>query len=149
MPPSTLGIFVLAILVVLGGFMLYIKHKSGSGTGINTPTPTTTVDDYVASHGDPEAIFVLDITRDNELNAVVLVYENELVIEGKTIERDKITDVTFYNAQNPYLDKEYHLVLKSSIPDEPPIEVPVGNDAQYAKDVATQLVNQLHIDQPT
>lgn len=145
MPPSTLGIFVVAILVVLGGFMLFIKHKSSGSECINTQSSDATVDDYVASHGEPEAVFVLDITRSNELNAVVLVYEHEIVIEGTLIERDKIADVSFYNAQNPYLDKEYHLVFTTTIPDKPTIEAHIGNDAQYAKDIATQLAKHLHI----
>ena len=140
LPPTTLGIFVVAIIVVLLLFALFVNHKS-SVNGKNKPLSSTetTVDDYVAAHGDPETILVLDSIRSNELNYVILIYKDEVIVEGKPIKHDSITDVSFFNAQNPYMDKEYHLVITTHDTDNLTIEVPMGNDLENAENIVNQL----------
>ncbi len=141
--PSAIGILVLAILVALGGFVFFVERRSNKS--VTSKVVSATVDDYVASNGEPEDVIVLDATRSNELDAVVLVYEKNLVIEGKPVERDKITGVTFFNAQNPYVTSEYHLVVNTTIPEIPSVDTPIGNDAQYAEDIVTQLSKHLNL----
>ena len=141
--PSELGTLVLVLLVLLGGFVFFAKRNSSRS--VASRVATVTVDDYVASHGDPEDVIVLDATRSNELDAVVLVYGKDLVIEGKPVQRDKITGVTFNNAQNPYVTNEYHLVLNTTIPETPLIDTPIGSDAQYAEDIVAQLSKHLNL----
>lgn len=145
MPPTTLGIFVLAMIVLLCIFVLFVKRNSGGYINDRRNTSEETVDDYVAMHGEPEEIMVTDATRSNELNAVILVYENEIVIEGQPVQRDKITNVTFYNAQNPYLEKEFHLVISTSVPETPTIETPIGSDAESAKEITARLMSLLSL----
>ena len=59
--------------------------------------------------------------------------------------RDCIADASFYNAQVPYMDKEYHLVLTLSDKDIITIEVPMGNDLENAEYVVEQLKNRLSL----
>ena len=144
--PSALGILVLAMIVLLIGFVMFVKRDSRGIAPKQIAIEKTSVDDYVASHGEPEAVFVLDATRSNELDAVVLVYEHEIVIEGQPLERDKVSSVTFYNAQNPYVEKEFRLVINTTDPELPSVETPMGCDAQQASEIVTQLMEQLHLE---
>lgn len=146
LPPATLGILVLAILLVVGGFALFVKYNSRGGHVNKSSSAATTVDDYVALHGEPQDMFVLDVTRSNELDAVVLVYEHEIVLEGIPLECDKITNVTFYNAQNPYMEKEYRLVINTTTTERSSIEIPMGSDVQHAEDITTQLAKLLQLE---
>ena len=138
---GTLGILFLVLLVLLGAFLFFVKKHSGN----DDTTATTTVDDYVASHGEPIDAIVLDATRSNELPAVILVYDSEIVVDGSPIERDKITNVTFYNAGNPYMGNDYLLVITTSLPDRPTIETPIGNDAKLASDAVTRMADHLNL----
>ena len=145
-PPETLVILFVAIIVVLVLFALYVNHKTkGDKWDKEISHRATTVDDYIAIHGEPETILVLDSIRANDLNSVVLVYEEVIVVEGKSIMRDCIADASFYNAQVPYMDKEYHLVLTLSDKDIITIEVPMGNDLENAEYVVEQLKNRLSL----
>ena len=141
--PSEMGILVLVLLAGLGCFVYFVKRNSSKS--VTSKVSIATVDDYVASHGEPDDVIVLDATRSNELDAVVLVYGKYLVIEGKLVERDKITGITFYNAQNPYVTSEYHLVVNTTIPETPSVETPIGSDAQYAEDIVAQLSQHLNL----
>ena len=147
MSPTTLAIFVIVLLVLLYVFVLFVKHSSNKGLGkpIVGETDADTVEDYVATHGEPEAVFVLDVTRSNELNAVVLVYEHEVVINGRPVPRDKITKATFYNDANPYLNSDYLLVLHTSLPDQPTIKDSIGTDVEWAKQTTAELAQHLNI----
>jgi hypothetical protein len=146
LPPSTLGILVLVMFVFLGVFVFFVKRNSAKDATTKTEPAKviTTVEDYVAMHGEPDTVFVLDATRSNDIDAVILAYEHEIVVEGQPVEREKVTNVTFYNAQNPYMDKEFRMAISATDPERPSVEVPVGNDAQYAEEIVTQLAEFLH-----
>lgn len=147
LPLDTLGILVFVLLVFLGGFVIFVKYNSRRSHVNKSSSATTTVDDYVALHGEPQAVFVMNVTRSNELDAVVLVYEHEIVLEGKPLECDKITNVTFYNAQNPYMEKEYRLVINTTLTEQPSFEIPMGNDALQAEEITTQLAKHIRLAQ--
>ena len=139
--PMQLGILTLALFVLLGVFIYVARKNTDKDLAALTAQKDEpdTVDDYVVAHGEPENVVVLDATRSNELNSVILVYDNELIINGEPIERGKITNVTFNNANNPYVNCDYQLVLTTTIPDKPTVKTPVGSDSQWASEVATQL----------
>ena len=146
MPQSTLWTIILAFMVCLTLFTLYLRHDSEKHLkrGLAPKDEASdTVEEFVAMHGEPEAEFVLDVTRSNELDGVVLLYEKEIVVNGKVYERDKITDVTFNNAATPYTTSEYQLVLTTSMPDKPVIKAPMGMDAERARGIAADLAQQL------
>lgn len=143
-PPETLGILVVAIIAALVLFTLFVNRKNKGDEDRENSPETTTVDDYIALHGEPEAILVLDSIRANDLNSAVLVYGDEIIVEGRSIMRDCIADASFYNAQVPQMDKEYHLVLSLSDKGiKTTVEVPVGNDLENAENVVEQLKNLL------
>lgn len=141
--PTTLGILALVLIVLLGAFIFFVRARSGRESS-ETPTETT-VEDYVNTHGEPEDVIVLDVTRNNELAAVILVYDHEIIVDGNPVQRDKITNVTFYNAANPYVNSEYLLVITTSLPECPTIETPAGSDAKLASDAATRLAGHLDL----
>ncbi len=143
--PMQLGILTLALFVLLGVFIYLARKHSEKDLAAFTAQKDEpdTVDGFVEAHGEPEAVVVLDATRSNELNYVVLVYENELIVNGEPIERGKITNVTFNNANNPYVNSDYQLVLTTTIPDKPTVKAPVGSDSHWASEVTTQLAEYI------
>lgn len=144
--PMQLGILILALFVLLGVFIYFTRERSDKDLAALTAQKKDepdTVDDYVEAHGEPEAVVVLDATRSNELNSVVLVYEHELVVNGEPIERSKVTDVTFNNANNPYVNCDYQLVITTTIPDKTTVKTRVGSDSHWASEVATQLAQYI------
>ena len=138
-----MGTLVLVTIVLLGAFVLFVRWRSGHDD--EADTPEATVDDYVAANGEPEDAIIMDVTRSNELAAVVLVYDNDIIVNGNPIARDKITNVTFYNASNPYVNSEYLLVITTSLPECPSVETTIGTDARQASDVVTRLAGHLNL----
>ena len=123
------------IVIVLYGFYLYqTKHRDKD----NDKQPMT-VDDYVATNGEPVDMVVLDATRCNELGAVILVYDHTLVVNGQPIERSEVTGATFNNGAVPYVDNRYQIVLTTTMPDHPTIHIPVGSEATFASEALQQL----------
>lgn len=143
--PMQLGILILVLFVLLGVFIYFTRRRSDYDLAVLTAKndEPDSVDDYVEAHGEPEAVVVLDATRSNELNSVILVYEHELVVNGEPIERSKVTNVTFNNANNPYVNSDYQLVLTTTIPDKTTVKTRVGSDSQWASEVATQLAQYI------
>lgn len=143
--PVQLGILILAVFILLGIFIYVAGKRSDKDLAVFTAheDKPDTVDDFVEAHGEPETVIVLDATRNNELNCVILVYEHELVVNGEPIERSKVTNVTFNNASTPYTISDYQLVLTTTIPDKPTVKTPVGSDAHWASEVATQLAQYI------
>lgn len=131
----------LALVIGIVAFAWVIRRRKDDF--VETNSSPKLVDDYVNVHGDPIDVVVLDVTRSNELCAVVLVYDHELVINGETIDRSTVTGVTFNNAANPYVGGDYQLVFSTSNPDKPTIKTPVGNDAGWASEVATQMAQYI------
>ena len=123
------------IVIVMIGFYLYkIGYRGTSHDNVKQ-----TVDDYVEANGEPIDMIALDPTRCNEPDAVILVYEHDLVTNGITIPRNKVKSITFNNAAMPYVDNRYQIVLTTSLSDMPIIHLWVGADATYASEVLQQL----------
>ena len=140
--PATMWI-VVAFLVALAAFVFFMRRRTGGSAPTSDVVTAETVDDYIAAHGTPEEVLVLDATRSDELSAVVLVYENEIVIDCKRIERDKVEGVTFYNAQNPYMASEYTLAVTTADPDCPSAIATIGGDVERARELTTHLAELL------
>ena len=123
------------IVIVLYGFYLY-QTKHGDKDNVKPPM---TVDDYVAANGEPVDVVVLDATRCNELSAVILVYDHILVVNGRPMGRDQVTNATFNNGAVPYVDNRYQIVLTTTMAEQPTVHIPVGADAKFASEVLQQL----------
>lgn len=137
--PVEIGL-IFAVVVAMVVLWFVAKHQRDNLGPEKVPA---TVDDYVAANGEPIDMVVLDPTRSNELIAVVLVYADTLVIEGRALPREAVTDVTFYNASVPYMNSSYQMVVSTTLPDKPTIKADVGSDAEWAKQVTAQIAQYI------
>ena len=98
-----------------------------------------TVDELIAKYGDPDDIILLDASRGNEVDSVVLVYDSTMIINGEKINKSDISEVTFKNAAIAYLPDDYQVILISKNPKIPPIQLHVGYERKWAMKVVEQL----------
>ena len=98
-----------------------------------------TVDELIAQYGDPDDIILLDASRGNEADSVVLVYDTMMIINGEKINKSDISEVTFKNAAIAYLPDDYQVILISKNPNIPPIQLHVGYERKWAMKVVEQL----------
>ena len=98
-----------------------------------------TVDELIAKYGDPDDIILLDASRGNEADSVVLVYDSMMMINGEKINKSDISEVTFKNAAIAYLPDDYQVILISKNPKIPPIQLHVGYERKWAMKVVEQL----------
>ena len=98
-----------------------------------------TVDELIAKYGDPDDIILLDASRGNEVDSVVLVYDSMMMINGEKINKSDISEVTFKNAAIAYLPDDYQVILISKNPKIPPIQLHVGYERKWAMKVVEQL----------
>ena len=98
-----------------------------------------TVDELIAKYGDPDDIILLDASRGNEVDSVVLVYDSMMMINGEKINKSDISEVTFKNAAIAYLPDDYQVILNSKNPKIPPIQLHVGYERKWAMKVVEQL----------
>ena len=98
-----------------------------------------TVDELIAKYGDPDDIILLDASRGNEVDSVVLVYDSTMMINGEKINKSDISEVTFKNAAIAYLPDDYQVILISKNPKIPPIQLHVGYERKWAMKVVEQL----------
>lgn len=98
-----------------------------------------TVDELIAKYGDPDDIILLDASRGNEADSVVLVYDSMMMINGEKINKSDISEVTFKNAAIAYLPDDYQVILISKNPKIPQIQLHVGYERKWAMRVVEQL----------
>lgn len=98
-----------------------------------------TVDELIAKYGDPDDIVLLDASRGNEAEGVVLVYDSMMIINGEKINKSDISEVTFKNAAIAYLPDDYQVILISKNPKIPQIQLHVGYERKWAMKVVEQL----------
>ena len=98
-----------------------------------------TVDELIAKYGDPDDIILLDASRGNEADSVVLVYDSTMIINGEKINKSDISEVTFKNAAIAYLPDDYQVILISKNPKIPPIQLHVGYERKWAMKIVEQL----------
>lgn len=102
-----------------------------------------TMEEAHAEYGEPDGVIVTDATRANEIDGCILVYKKNriLVIAGEPVSMDDITDVTSVNTATPYTIGQYQVVLTTKRPDRQYIRLDVGMDAEWAKDVAMEILD--------
>ena len=98
-----------------------------------------TVDELIAKYGDPDDIILLDASRGNEVDSVVLVYDSMMIINGEKINKSDISEVTFKNAAIAYLPDDYQVILISKNPKIPQIQLHVGYERKWAMKIVEQL----------
>ena len=104
-----------------------------------------TVDELIAKYGDPDDIILLDASRGNEVDSVVLVYDSTMIINGEKINKSDISEVTFKNAAIAYLPDDYQVILISKNPKIPQIQLHVGYERKWAMKVVEQLQHHVSL----
>ena len=104
-----------------------------------------TVDELIAKYGDPDDIVLLDASRGNEAEGVVLVYDSTMMINGEKINKSDISEVTFKNAAIAYLPDDYQVILISKNPKIPSIQLHVGYERKWAMKIVEQLQHHLSL----
>lgn len=104
-----------------------------------------TVDELIAKYGDPDDIILLDASRGNEADSVVLVYDSTMIINGEKINKSDISEVTFKNAAIAYLPDDYQVILISKNPKIPQIQLHVGYERKWAMKVVEQLQHHVSL----
>ena len=131
-------------IVVFLLFAIYMNEKHRRRTVDDTIRPSAmTVDALTAQYGQPEDVILLDATRANEAMGVILVYKNFFVVEGRRLDKDTITDITFNNCGTPYARDEYQVIIDTNSPEDGYIHVKTGYDATWTKEVTEDIKKNL------
>lgn len=109
------------------------------------------IEEAEAELGTPDDMILTDATRGNELAGNIMVYLSRrlLVIDGVEVNMDDIADVATVNMATPYTPGDYHVVLTLREPRKDYIRLPVGKDAQFAMQVATDIIDSIKGAHPT
>lgn len=139
------NVYVLFALVLFFPLLIWrMSRKKDLGA---TSTSRLTIEEAHAEYGEPDGVIVTDATRANEIDGCILVYKKNriLVIAGEPVRMDDITDVASVNTATPYTVGQYQVVLTTKRPDHQYIRLDVGMDAEWAKDVAMEILDELGV----
>lgn len=132
-----------AVVAVLIGYAVKLFWNKKQSKIVPDPKKNhpKTVDELIAKYGDPDDLVLLDASRGNEAEGVVLVYDKDdfLIVNGERINKSDISEVTFKNAAIAYLPDDYQVILNSKNPNIPQIQLHVGYERKWAMKVVEQL----------
>lgn len=137
-----LKVIATSLLAVLATpFTLLLTFWKKKGDDSSESRKNKTVDELIAQYGDPDDLVLLDASRGNEAEGVVLVYDKGdfLIVNGEKINKSDISEVTFKNAAIAYLPDDYQVILISKNPKIPQIQLHVGYERKWAMRVVEQL----------
>ena len=126
---------LLAVLAAPIVLPLFLKKK-GNDSAKSQPK---TIDDLIAQFGEPDDIVLLDATRGNDPDYVVLCYDKSLIINGIEIKKSDIAEITFNNAAVAYMPNDYQIIVVPVDPQQPFIHLRVGLDGTRAMQITEQL----------
>lgn len=136
--------FVLFALVLF--IPLFLWRKSANKDDESEPhVNKLTLDEAVNQYGEPDEHIVVDATLANESAGCILVYKDKrlLVVAGEPVGMGSVTDVSTVNTATPYTIGQYQLVLTTNIAGRQYIRVNVGMDAEWARNVAMQVIDAM------
>ena len=141
----------LALLVVPFAYGWQQLRRKHEGESASIEKRFQTVEEAEAELGAPDGTILTDATRGNELAGNILVYHSRrlLVIDGVEVNMDDIADVATVNMATPYTPGDYHVVFTLREPRKDYIRLPVGKDAQFAMQVATDIIDSINGAHPT
>lgn len=104
-----------------------------------------TIEEAIAEYGEPDDSIIADATRANEAAGSILVYKQKriLVFGGVPVSMDTIKDVSSVNTATPYTFGQYQVVLTTTLHDRQYMRLDVGMDAEWARDVAMQVIDAM------
>ena len=146
-------IYPLVFLAIIACAILFKRCKEPEDVIVEEEHHQT-LQNLIDSYGQPADIIVTDVTRGNETDGAVLVYDKGgrqgkgfLVCNGTQIDKDDITDVTFHNKFGTAfgLPDEFQVVLSTNDENQPLIGIRAGNDINTAKEIIAQIKSHLEI----
>ena len=143
-----LKVIATSLLAVLATpFTLLLTFWKKKGDDSSESRKNKTVDELIAQYGDPDDLVLLDASRGNEAEGVVLVYDKGdfLIVNGEKINKSDISEVTFKNAAIAYLPDDYQVILDSKNPKTPSIQLHVGYERKWAMKIVEQLQHHLSL----
>lgn len=96
-------------------------------------------------YGTPSDIIVLNATRYNQTDSVILAYDNAgfFIVNGEKIPMSDIIDVTFNNSSIPWESPKYQILIQTTMETPNLIRLSVGYDSEWAKNVTIQIRSHL------
>ena len=100
-----------------------------------------TVDELILLNGEPDDVILLDPTRGNDAQGVILVYMERrwFIINGEGISFDEIEDVTFNNTTIVSAQDSYQVIIKLTGEQPTYFYLPVGYDRSWAVQVVKEI----------
>jgi hypothetical protein len=130
---------------ILAWIVFDFKKQKQLKQVLDNRNDTKKVQMLLDEYGEPDELIVLDATKIEEAEAVVMIYKGKgfWIVMGRKILRRAITEVTFNNASTPYGIGDYQIVLRTTLDDTPYIWLHVGNERNRAKEIFEKIQDSL------
>ena len=99
------------------------------------------IEEVEAKYGQPDDVVVLNATRANELQALMLFYKSQdkVIVCGEEMRLSDMEGVMMKNMATPYTVDEYAVVIATKDPQRPTIHLRVGYDGVLAGELTAQI----------
>lgn len=99
------------------------------------------IEEVEAKYGQPDDVVVLNATRANELQALMLFYKalDKVIVCGEEMRLSDLEGVMSKNLATPYTIDEYAVVIATKDPLHPTIQLRVGYDGGLAGEIAAEI----------
>lgn len=99
------------------------------------------IEEVEAKYGQPDDVVVLNATRANELQALMLFYKalDKVIVCGEEMKLSDLEGVMSKNMATPYTIDEYAVVIATKDPQRPTIHLRVGYDGGLAGELTAQI----------
>ena len=142
---GTQGIYILLALLLLVYLCSLLFKKKRVIEVADYVASCQSLDDVILKYGQPDDTVVLDASRANELQSLILFYHaaDVAVIAGKEINISEITGVSPKNFASPYTVDEWGVVINTRNKNYKDIRLRVGYDGGMASDIANQIYKNI------
>ena len=132
------GQYLLLLLLVLPiGYFFIKRQEKAAPQRVNYSSAA----EVEAKYGEAEDVVVLDATKANELQGVILFYpkQDKMIVVGEEMRLSDLEGVMAKNMATPYTIDEYAVVLATKDKARPVIHLRVGYDGGLAGEIAAQI----------
>ena len=128
---------LLLLLAIPIGYFFIKQQEKAAPPRVNY----SSVEEVEAKYGEPEDVVVLDATKANELQGVILFYpsQDKMIVVGEEMRLSDLEGVMSKNMATPYTIDEYAVVIATKDPLHPTIQLRVGYDGALAGEIAGQI----------
>ena len=128
---------LLLLLVIPIGYFFIKQQEKAAPPRVNYAN----MEEVEAKYGEPEDVVVLDATKANELQGVILFYpsQDKMIVVGEEMRLSDLEGVMSKNMATPYTLDEYAVILVTKDRARPTIRLRVGYDGGLAGEIAAQI----------